>query len=65
MKEGMCGVCRWVAPLILAATALLLLLVNLGVDMGSVNDWVEKWWPAGMFLYAVSGFCPCRSCCKN
>lgn len=66
MKEGLCGVCRWVAPLILAVTALLLLLVgSLGVEMGAFGEFVMKWWPGGVLLYALAGFCPCRSnCCK-
>ena len=62
MKGSKCPVCRWVAPLILALTALALLLVNLGVDLGSLGEWVMKWWPAGVLLYAISGFCPCGSC---
>ncbi len=67
MKESKCPACRWVAPAILAVTALALLLVNLGVDLGSFGDWVMKWWPAGVLLYAVSGFCPCGSggCCGS
>lgn len=63
---GKCGVCRWIAPGILALTALLLLLVSLGVDLGSFGGWVTKWWPAGVLLYAISGFCPCGDCeCKR
>lgn len=65
MKEGnTCGVCKWIAPLILAVTALLLLLVQLGTidPTMAFGMWVAKWWPAGVFLYAVSGFCPCKSC---
>lgn len=61
MGNGMCGVCRWVAPLILAVTALLLLLVNLGVGMGAFGEWIMQWWPAGVLLYALAGFCPCKS----
>lgn len=63
--KGLCAVCRWVAPLILAVTALLLLLVNLEVNMGlTFTEWLMTWWPAGVLLYALAGFCPCRSCCK-
>lgn len=63
---GKCMVCRWVAPAILALTSLLLLLVNLDVDMGAFGEWVMTWWPAGVLLYAISGFCPCGdSECKN
>ncbi|MEK7672403.1 MAG: hypothetical protein AAB373_00820 [Patescibacteria group bacterium] len=63
-NEGSCGVCRWIAPLILAVTSLLLLLLNLGVEMGVFGEWVMQWWPAGLFLYAVSGFCPCKGGCS-
>lgn len=62
MKDGLCGVCRWIAPAILAVTSLLLLLISLGVDMGGFGVWVMKWWPGGVFLYAIAGFCPCHSC---
>ena len=65
MSNGLCTVCRWVAPLILGVTALLLLLVNLGVEMGAFSDFVMKWWPAGILLYAVSGFFSFRGCCKD
>ncbi len=65
MKElGKCVACRWVAPLILAATSLALLLVYLDVNMGAFGEWVLTWWPAGLFLYAISGLCPCGDC-KN
>ncbi len=64
MKDGACGVCRWILPLLLAVTALLLLLVNLGVVTGGFGEWVASWWPLGVLLYAVGGFCPCKSCCK-
>ncbi|MBI5754144.1 hypothetical protein HZA40_03320 [Candidatus Peregrinibacteria bacterium] len=60
---GKCVACRWIAPLILALTALaLLLVVSLGVDMGGFGIWIMKWWPAGVLLYAISGFCPCGDC---
>lgn len=66
MKNGICTTCRWVAPAILAVTALLLLLFDLGVFTGTFAEWVATWWPAGLLLYALAGFCPCRgdSCCK-
>lgn len=62
MKDGLCGVCRWVAPLILSVTMLLLLLLSLEVSLGSFGEFVTKWWPGGVLLYALAGFCPCRSC---
>ncbi|MBI2634332.1 hypothetical protein HYW82_01515 [Candidatus Peregrinibacteria bacterium] len=62
MSNGLCAVCRWVAPFILLATAGLLLLVNLEVLTGSFATFVGSWWPLGIGLYALAGFCPCHSC---
>lgn len=61
----MCTVCRWIAPLVLLVTAVLLLLVNLGVLTGGFATWMTSWWPLGVGLYALSGFCPCKKdeCC--
>ncbi|MDA1061278.1 MAG: hypothetical protein O3B47_05840 [bacterium] len=64
MKDGSCCHCRWIAPLILSVTMLLLLLLNLGVSMGGFGEFVANWWPGGVLLYALSGFCPCHKSCK-
>lgn len=62
MSNGLCTVCRWVAPIILLATGVLLLLANLEVLTGAFAGYVDKWWPLGLGLFALAGFCPCRSC---
>jgi len=66
---GLCGICRWVLPLILSLTAFFLLLVNLGALTGDFGNWVARWWPAGLLLFAIGGFCPCPgrkgNCCPK
>lgn len=64
MKNGTCLNCRYLAPAVLTITALLLLLLDLKIITGPFAQWVAVWWPAGLLLYALMGFCPCRDNCS-
>ena len=54
-----CGICKFVGWL-LGLVMLLLLLVNLGVDLGGLGPWIETWWPAAFVLMVLVKQCPCK-----
>ena len=53
-----CGLKHW----LLALAGLLLLLPNIGVDLGGFAAVVTDWWPVALLVYGGCGIVGCNSC---
>ena len=46
----------------MALAGLLLLLPNVGVDLGEFAQVVNDWWPVALLVYGACGILGCKSC---